>query len=296
VEHVSDIAVFCVVVEKGSFTAAAGALALSKGAVSKYVGRLEQRLGARLLNRTTRRLSLTEAGTALYRRASTALAELKEAEQEATDHADRPRGQLRVSAPGFYGYKILAGRLGEFHRRYPDIQMDLSLDNRFVDLVEERFDVAIRISAPRDSALVMRRLADIPIVACASPEYLERHGRPGSPDELRDHACIIYTAMARAHEWTFVRDDGSHYSVSVEGRFRTNDDNLQREAALSGMGIINMPRLFVREEIERGELVELWPDRPARHVTLAVVYPSRRELPAKVRAFVDFMAECCRNE
>lgn len=290
-EPQSDTAVFVRVVEEGSFTAAAEALELSKGAVSKYVSRLEARLGARLLNRTTRRLTLTEAGEVLYRRASRALAELSDAEQEVSEHAGRPRGQLRVSAPAFYGAEILSRHLSEFHRRYPDISLELSLENRLVDLVEERFDVAVRMSAPKDSSLVMRKLADIPVVMCASPDYLRRHGKPQVPEDLRNHECLIYTLSPRPHEWIFFSKAGQRFAVTVRGSFRFNDDHAQRQAALDGLGILRMPKLFLDDAIERGELVQLFPDEASPNVTLAVVYPSRHELPTKVRVFVDYLAE-----
>lgn len=292
-ETVSDTAAFCRVVEAGSFTAAAEALGLSKGAVSKYVSRLEARLGVRLMNRTTRRLTLTEAGEAFYRRAARALEELGAAEQEVTDQADRPRGHLRVSVPTFYGAEILSRRLGAFHHRYPDISLELVMENRFVDLVEERFDVAVRMSAPRDSSLVMRKLAEIPVVICASPDYIARCGRPERPEDLREHECLIYTVAPRPHEWVMASRRGPRYTVAVDGSIRTNDDHTIRQAAKDGCGILRMPRLFVQDALDAGELIQLWPDGTSPGVTLALVYPSRHELPAKVRAFVEFMAEAC---
>ena len=282
---------FVRVVQDGSFTAAARSLELSKGAVSKTVNRLEARLGARLLNRTTRRLTLTEVGDAFYRRTVLALAELEDAEREVAEHTAQPRGHLRVSAPTFYGAEILSRHLAEFQRRFPDISLELRLENRLVDLVEERFDVALRMSAPRDSSLVMRHLADIPLRVCASPDYLARHGKPETPEDLRDHDCLLYLLVPRPHEWTFVSGDGRHYTVRVEGHFGTNDDHALRRAAMDGLGILRMPELFLREAIARGELVPLWPDAAAPGVTLAAVYPSRRELPRKTRAFIDFVAE-----
>lgn len=290
-EPISDAAVFIRVVDAGGFTAAARDLELSKGAVSKYVGRLESRLGTRLLHRTTRRLSLTEAGERFYRRAQAALAELSDAEREAADHSGTPRGHLRVSAPSFYGAEILARHLKGFRERYPDISLELVLENRLVNLVEERFDVAIRLSAPKDSSLVMRRLADIPLVVCAAPDYLHRHGKPATPRELPDHECLLYLLMSRPREWVFVDESGAHRAVEVRGSLATNDDHALRRAALDGQGILRMPSLFLREAIGRGELVQLWPDDACPAVTLAAVYPSRRELPRKVRAFVDFVTE-----
>lgn len=290
-EPISDAAVFVCVVDAGGFTAAARRLELSKGAVSKYVGRLESRLGTRLLHRTTRRLSVTEAGERFYRRAQAALAELNDAELEAADHSGAPRGHLRVSAPTFYGAEILARHLRTFRLRYPDISLDLELDNRLVNLVEERFDVAIRMSALQDSSLVMRRLAEISLVACASPDYLLRRGKPETPADLGRHECLIYLLAPRAHEWTFVDATGARYTVEVRGSLATNDDHTLRRAAMDGQGILRMPSLFVREAIERGALVQLWPDDACPAVTLAAVYPSRRELPRKVRTFVDFVTD-----
>lgn len=289
-EGVSDTAVFVRVVAQGSFTAAADSLGLSKGAVSKYVGRLEQRLGARLLNRTTRRLTLTEAGEAFYARAMHALAELEEAEHEVGRLAGRPRGYLRVTAPTFYGAEILSRHLSEFQTQYPDISLDLILDNRLVDLVNERIDVAVRMSAPRDSSLVMRKLAEIPMITCASPAYVAKHGRPETPADLRAHNCLIYALSARPNEWVFRSAAGRRFVVDVRGNLRTNDDHTMRRAALDGLGILRMPRLFLEDAIQRGELVSLWADTWATSVTLALVYPSRQALPAKIRVFVDFVA------
>jgi DNA-binding transcriptional LysR family regulator len=286
-----DTAVFVRVVDEGGFTAAAETLGLSKGAVSKVVSRLEARLGARLLNRTTRRLTLTEVGETFYRRAAVALAELEEAESEVAEHTGKPRGYLRVSAPAFYGAEILSRHLSEFQRRYPDISLELMLENRLVNLVEERYDVAIRMSAPRDSSLVMRKLAKIPLLVCASPAYLSQRGSPETPEELREHECLIYLLVPRPHEWAFVGEHGERYTVMVEGRLSTNDDHALRQAAIDGLGILRMPELFVRQALNRGELVQLWPEAASPGVTLAVVYPSRRELPGKVRAFVDYIAE-----
>jgi len=290
-EQISDAAVFVRVVEDGSFTAAAASLNLSKGAVSKYVSRLESAIGARLLNRTTRSLTLTEAGTEFYARASRALAELREAAEEAREHADNPRGHLRVAAPPFYASEILSPQLHEFHRRFPDITVELLLDNRLIDLIEKRVDVAVRMSAPEDSSLVMRKIADIPLVECASPAYIERHGKPRVPRELSEHACLIYTASPRPHQWTFVGEDGQPYSVSVNGFFELDDDHTMRQLAFDGLGIIRMPKLFLQDAIDRGCLLPLWPEGVSSKVTFATLYPSRSGLPAKARAFVDFVFE-----
>lgn len=288
---IDDIAVFCRVVERGSFTAAAESLDRSKGAVSKAVSRLEATLGVRLLHRTTRRQTLTEAGERFHARAARMLDELAEAVSEVSDHADRPHGHLRVSLPGFFGAEIFSRFVGAFRQQYPDITLELVHSNRFVDLVAERFDAAIRVSAPVDSSLVMRRLAEVPMVCCASPAYLERRGRPDAPEDLRNHDCMIYTGSAKPLEWAFLDTAGHPLSVAVDGGLHTNDDHTLRQAAIDGCGIVRMPRLFLEDAIAKGEIVPIWPDSHSPSVTLAVVYPSRRELPRKVRAFVDFLAE-----
>jgi DNA-binding transcriptional LysR family regulator len=290
-EPVSDAAVFVRVVEEGSFTGAATSLELSKGAVSKYVSRLETTLGARLLNRTTRSLTLTEAGTAYFQRASRALEDLRQAAEDVIEQAGSPRGHLRVAAPPFYAAEILAPHLHAFHKQYPLVTVQLMLENRLIDLVEERVDLAIRMSAPEDSSLVMRRIASIPIVVCASPGYLERHGTPREPSELGSHRCLIYTVPPRAHQWPFIDEKGDHYTVHVQGPFELNDDHALRQLAFDGLGLIRMPRLFLNDAIEEGRLVQIWPDDISRPVTLAALYPSRAGLPAKARAFIDFVLE-----
>lgn len=287
-----DVVAFCRVVETGAFTAAADALGLSKGAVSKAVSRLETRLGVRLLHRTTRRQTLTEAGQQFFARAGRVVGELEEAAREVSEHAGRPRGHLRISAPEFFGAEILSRHLGEFRRRYPDITLEIKHANRFVDLVEERFDAAIRISAPVDSSLVMRKLAEIPMVFCASPEYLLRRGRPETPVDLRDHDCLIYTGSTRPKEWQVLDADGLPEAIAVDGGLHTNNDHTLRQVALDGGGIVRMPRLFLADDLRDGRLVQLWPDGIALPVTLAAVYPSGRDLPRKVRAFIDFLVEC----
>lgn len=290
-DRLSDTAMFVQVMESGSFTAAADTLDVSKSAVSKAVSRLEDRLGVRLINRTTRKLSLTEAGEGFLDRASRALADLADAEAEVTEHADQPRGRLRVTAPSYYGAAILTPRLGEFRERYPQIQLELELSNRFVDLVAERMDVAVRMSAPRDSSLVMRSLGRIPMVAAASPDYLERRGRPESPEDLGGHDCLVYSLQDRPRDWVFGSSEAGTRTIAVTGCFQSNDDHALRQAALEGFGVLRMPKLFLADELASGRLVQLFDDRAMPPVTLAAVYPSRQDLPAKVRAFVDFLAE-----
>src|SRR6185295_9001405 len=198
-DALTDIAVFVRVVERGSFTLAADDLALSRAVVSKYLSRLEDRLGARLLHRTTRRLSLTEAGAALFEASRGALERIEEAEAAVAQFQSEPRGRLRVSAPMSFGILHLGPLLADFARAHPKVSMDLRLDDRYVNLVEDGIDVAVRIGALSDSSLVARKLAVTRAIACASPAYLAEHGTPESPEDLATHNCLIYSYLSTAN-------------------------------------------------------------------------------------------------
>jgi DNA-binding transcriptional LysR family regulator len=294
----SDVAVFLRVVEAGSFTAAADSLEVSKAAVSKYISRLEAALGSRLLQRTTRRLTLTEAGSAYYARAAAALGELDAANEALAALSGEPRGHLRVSAPGYLGALHLAPLLGGFLKTHPAITLDLDLSNRLVDLVQERFDVALRISAHADSSLVARAIAPCPTVICATPEYLVRRGTPRHPADLAEHECLIYGLMRTPHEWRMRKRGRSKGSgkgrwvvVPVKGALRCNDDIALKQWLLEGLGIRQFPRFFVENELKRGEVVELLPGWESPPLTISAVFATRQHLAPKVRAFVDFVAE-----
>ncbi|HEY4542872.1 MAG TPA: LysR family transcriptional regulator, partial [Noviherbaspirillum sp.] len=254
------MAVFVEVIQRGSFTAAAEHLEISKAVVSKYVGRLEQRLGARLLNRTTRRQTLTEAGEALYRKASTALADLGAAEESVLELTGKPRGRLRVTAPAHFGDVFLARMFTAFKLRYPDISLDVDMDNRIIDMVKDRFDVAIRITSPRSSSLVARKLATVRSLTCASPAYLKRHGRPFTPADLREHECLNYSLDRTPSEWQYRRPHGRWVAVRAQGSFRCNSEGMLKQAALDGLGILNIPDLFIQGELSEGRLVTVLDD------------------------------------
>lgn len=287
----SDIAVFVRVVELGSFTKAADALEISKAAVSKYVNRLEQRLGARLLHRTTRRLTLTEAGQALYGRSSAALAELGEAENDVAQLTGKPRGMLRVSAPTYFGSTTLAPHIKEFRARYPEIALDLDLSDRLVDLVKERFDVAIRISAMHDSSLVAMRLAPCPTALVASPAYLCRHGTPKAPADLSSHEGLGYSIVRTPNEWRFRAAKGRWVTITVRSTIRCNNDFALKQFALDGLGIVFFPRFFVENDLAGGELVQVLGNYPGPDLSINAVYETRRHLLPKVRAFLNFLTE-----
>jgi DNA-binding transcriptional LysR family regulator len=288
-DTLSEMAVFARVVQFRSFTAAAKDLGLSKSAVSKQVSRLEDRLGARLLNRTTRRLSLTEVGEAFYERCARIVDEARAAEAEAMNLADAPRGVLRINAPMTFGTQHLAPAIPAFLDLYPDIEMDLVLDDRIVDLIAEGFDAGVRITSMADSSLVARRIAPSRHIVCAAPAYLEKHGRPTVPDDLRDHNCLGYSYRARGADWTVIGPDGP-VSVPVRGGLRTNNGDVLRTAALAGLGIVAAPTFNVGDDLRSGRLVALFEEAaPATHAIYAV-YPHRRHVLPKVRAFVDFLA------
>lgn len=294
-QNLSDIAVFVEVVGRGSFTAAADALEISKAAVSKYVSRLEDRLGARLLNRTTRRLTLTEAGAVLYDQAQAALAELKAAESGVLELSGAPRGRLRVTAPAYFGNAFLMPIVSRFLSDYPEISIDLDLDNRIVDVVEQRFDVAVRITTLTDSSLVARRLSEVGLVTVASPAYLARHGTPTQPHQLGDHVALTYSIDRTPNEWSYRDKNGAALAVRVRGCLRCNNDDALKQAALDGVGIARFPEIFVAAEIDDGRLVRILDAFEPLPSSLCAVFPSRANLAPKVRVFVDYLAQHLRT-
>lgn len=290
-QSLTDIAIFVKVVELSSFTAAADALEMSQPVVSKAVTRLEEKLGARLLNRTTRRLSLTEAGSELYRRSVRALEEIENAELEVARFQTEPRGTLRVSAPMSFSILELGAKLDRFLDRYPGVTMELSLDDRRVDLVEEGFDVAIRIAHLRDSSLVARKIVPCRQVLCASPAYLKKHGTPERPEDLLEHNCILYSFLTNAREWRLVDEQGETHVVPLKGSLQTNNGLVNRAACISGVGIVMLPTFYVGDQLRSGELVPILCKFRPVDIAVYAVYPERRNLTPKVRAFVDFLAE-----
>ena len=290
-DNLADIAVFVRVVERGSFTLAADDLALSRAVVSKYVSRLEERLGARLMHRTTRRLSLTEAGAALFEASRGAIERIEEAEAAVAQYQVAPKGRLRVSAPMSFGILQLGGALAEFSAKYPDISLDLQLDDRFVNLVEEGVDVAVRIGALTDSSLVARRIAKTQTVACASPAYLAERGEPERPEDLTVHDCLLYAYLSTANVWRFQGPDGRAIPVAVSGPIRANNGILLADAAAAGRGVLMGPSFYVAARIRAGQLRRILADYRLPELGIHAVYPQRELVPPKVRVFVDFLLE-----
>ncbi len=289
-DSLSGMAVFARVVEERSFTAAAHQLGLSKAAVSKQVTRLEERLGARLLNRTTRRLNLTEIGAAFYQRCVRILAEAEEAELAVTRLHATPRGTLRVDAPLSFGVRYIAPALPEFMRRYPELRVDLTLTDRFVDLIEEGYDLAIRIAHLPDSSLIARKLGESRRIVCATPDYWAEHGRPAAPADLAGHNCFGYSYLATRNEWRFQGPAGPA-AVRVAGSLTSNNGDILRAAALGGLGVVLTPTFMVCDDLRAGTLEPVLADFPVEPQGIHAVYPHNRHLSAKVRAFVDYLLE-----
>ena len=284
----SDIAVFVTVVDLGSFTAAADRLGVSKSQASKCVGRIEQTLGARLLHRTTRRLRLTEAGSTLYESSKRALAEIDDAQIAVSRLQGEPRGTLVVGASTAFGSAQLPSVLRELAAQYPQLAVDLRLEDRHIDLVREGVDVAVRITAEvQDSTLVYRRLGRNRQVVCASPEYVEKHGSPLTPQDLAHHDCIAHTQRATPRTWHFTAPGGGRMAVNINGRIAANNSLAVRQAALEGLGIIELNSYLVGPEIAAGRLVRLLPQYEPRELSIYAVFAQRRYLAPKVRVFID---------
>ncbi|MBI1208039.1 MAG: LysR family transcriptional regulator [Azospirillum sp.] len=284
-----DMIAFLRVVEAGSFTGAAERLGISKSAVSRRMTELEDRLGTRLLNRTTRRLSVTEAGRAFYQRCVGIAADLDDAERAAADLDRAPRGLLRIAAPLSFGVRHLAPALPEFLANHPALTIETDLSDRITDLVEEGFDVAIRIARLRDSSMIARRLAPCRLAVAASPAYLERFGRPRDPDALAEHNCLIYTNSPLSDQWQF-EFDGTAQTVRVTGNLRANNGDILAKAAIAGLGITILPTFLLGEALNDGRLICLFADRLRPQLAVYAVYPPGRHLSSKVRVLIDFLA------
>ncbi len=293
-DRFAELRAFTEVVRTGAFVKAADVLDLSKTAVSRQVSDLEKRLGVRLLNRTTRRLSLTDEGQRFHEHARTVLAELEAAEADVMTRAREVTGLLRITAPLSFGILRLAPLWPEFRALHPGATLDVTLEDRVVDLVDQGYDLAIRIARLPDSTLVSRRLASTRMVLCAAPAYLRQHGTPRHPRELAAHATLAYTYWSSGDEWQFAGPQGPA-SVRVQPWMHTNNGDICRAAALAGSGVILQPSFLVAEDLRRKTLVELMPEFRAVELGVYAVYPTRRYLLPRVRAMVDFLADRFRD-
>ena len=290
-DRFDSLRAFTQVVESGSFARAAERMRMSTSAVSRHIAELEAHLQNRLLNRTTRRVVLTEAGRAFYDRSLQLLQDLEEAENEAARSARLPRGTLKVSTSVNFGVRHTAPAITGFLARYPELSFDISLSDRVIDLVEEGVDVAIRIGSVGSDSVVARQLGETLVVPCASPEYLTRHGAPRTPEELAAHNCLTYEYGASRNLWRFVDGDGRERQARVAGNLHSNNGDLLAEAAAQGAGIVYQPTFIVGDAVRAGRLVPLLQDFQAPPLPIYAVYPSRKHLSAKVRLFVDFLIE-----
>ncbi len=288
-----EMRVFAAVVDAGSFVGASDALDMSKPAVSRYVADLETRLGVRLLHRTTRKLSLTEAGEVFYARCAELLGEIEEAEAEITARSGEAAGQLKVSAPVSFGLLHLAPLWAQFMARHPKVVLDVTLSDRMVDLVEEGFDVAVRIARLPSSSLISRKLSSTRMVLCASPDYLKNHGVPTQPADLAQHHIVAYSLLSMGDAWEFEGPEG-RVSVKVKPRMRTNSGDTCRAVALRNEGLVIQPSFLVGDDLRSGALVEVMRDHRSIEMGIYAVYPTRKHVLPKVRLLIDHLADAFR--
>ena len=292
-DRFQEMQAFTAVVDAGSFVRAAEALDVSKTVVSRLVGDLEARLGVRLRHRTTRKLSLTPEGEVFLERCRDALAAVQEAEAEVTAHAGEASGQLRVNVPVTFGLLHLAPLWPAFMAQHPNVVLDVTLSDRLVDLVDEGYDAAVRISRMHSSSLVSRPLTSTRLVLCASPKYLRRHGRPRHIKEISNHAVAAYTLLAMGEKWEFEGPDGP-VSVQVNPVLRSNSGDTCCAAALQHRCMVLQPTFLVGPQLASGELVEVLPHYRSYELGIHAVYPSRKHLSPKVRVLVDFLVDAFR--
>ncbi len=289
-DSLSGMVVFTRVAERESFTAAARDLKLSKSAVSKQLVRLEDRLGVQLIHRTTRRLSLTEVGRTFYERARRIVDDAEAAEQAASTLHSELRGTLRINSPLSYGLRILAPLLPEFMTRHPDLNVDISFNDRQMDLIEDGFDMGIRIAKLMDSSLIARKLGQTKLALAASPGYWRKNKKPSHPQELITHTCLLYDYRSNPREWQFTGPDGP-LTVQVGGRLRTNNGDALLTAAITGLGVCYVPSFLAEEHLKTGQLETALEDFMTDGVPIHAVWPQNNHLSAKVRGFVDFLVE-----
>ncbi len=286
-----DMRIFVNAVDAMSFTGAAAKLGLSKQFVSRRISSLEQALGARLLLRTTRRLAVTDLGRVYYDRARRILDDVEAANLAVSSQGERPRGNLRVSAPMSFGTMFLGSVIPSFLTTFPDVTIELELNDRTVDIIGEGYDVAVRIGALADSSLIARAIAPMRMVTCASPRYLETHDAPPTPDDLHAHALLPYGHSQRVN-WTYTRD-GHSVEIPVAGRLRVNNGELARDAAVAGLGITWLPVFIVAPALLSGRLVTVLDEFAPAPSAIHVVYPQHRQASLVIRAFSDFLSSAC---
>ncbi|GCF91670.1 LysR family transcriptional regulator [Shewanella sp. M-Br] len=289
-EHFSALPIFVTVVECGSFSLAGQKLGLSKSAVSKRITLLEQSLGIQLLHRTTRSLSLTEAGARYFDYVRPAVKLAADGLDAISELQQAPQGNLRIAIPMVFGRLHIAPLIPEFLRRYPKIQLQMQMDDKTTDLIAGGFDLAIRIGELPDSSLIARKIAPCLSVICASPEYIARHSAPQTPQQLSQHNCLFYSYFRDGVEWTFLSLQGST-RIQPNGNYQVNNSDAIHQATLDGVGIANLPRFMVDADLQVGRLQALLADHPLPEHGIYAVYPQRKYLPTKVSVLIEFLME-----
>ena len=295
-DPLSRIGIFIAVVKHASFAGAARELGITSSAVSKQIQNLEYELQVKLLNRTTRNVSVTEEGSVFYERAGRALEDLQEAKEQINELKSHPRGPLKVSVPVSLGDKYLGRAIASFARLHPDVELDVSFDNRFVDVVGEGFDAIVRIGALKDTSLVSRKLASCPIVLSASADYLKRSGTPQTPDDLANHNFLLYTRNPGPAEWHYRDGAGKEGRVALKGTFKSDSGDMMRAAAIEGLGITLLPVFDAAEHLASGDLVrilteyESWPQR-----NIHAIFPPNRFVSTRLRLFIDHLVWVCKD-
>ena len=290
-DKLSSMKAFTVVASTGSITAAAVQLELSKSMVSKHMAYLENMLDSQLLHRSSRGVRLTELGEQYRDQCKQILTQIEDAESLISQRNQKPGGTLKVTAPTSFGTYHLAPKIANYEKMYSEVSVELSLNDKIVDLVEDGFDLAIRIGKLDDSSLIARKLTETELVVCAAPAYLDHHGIPQTPADLLDHNCLIYKPSTAYDEWLFGGEQ-DEFSQQVSGDFVTNTGDALRMAAIKERGLVQLPNYIVKSDIEEGELQTVLDDYRPAPVPIHAVYPERKNLPATVRAFIDYLQVC----
>jgi len=287
----NEIAIFVKVVDAGSFTGAAKSLGLPKSTVSRKITQLEERLGVRLLQRTTRTLSLTDTGSAYYNQCSRIISDVEEANIAVTEMQSKPQGLLRITAPMLFGAEVLSDLVAEFLQQNPEIQLEIVLTDQPLDLIQEGIDVAFRVGHLADSSLIARSLGNIKVITCASPRYVEQNGSPKHPKEVANHTTLGWNPV---NTWEY--DTPENITIDVKPKVKVNDIQSMHKMALTGLGIARLPAFVCADDIKSGRLVPLLCDWSYKSTPIHALYPSNRHLSVKVRSFVDYIVEELRRE
>ncbi|MGB1077436.1 MAG: LysR family transcriptional regulator [Bdellovibrionales bacterium] len=295
-DHLSRIGIFIEVVKHSSFAGAARSLKITSSAVSKQIQNLEHDLQVKLLNRTTRHVSVTEEGAIFFERASRAMEDLQEAEEQIYELKSCPRGTLKISVPMSLGMECLKPTISSFAKKYPEVIMDVSFDDKIVDVIDGGYDLVVRIGALKDSSLIARRLSSCPFVVCASDEYFQKYGIPKHPDDLVHHNVLAYTRNNAPHGWRYKDKNGQEGYVSLQGTFKSDTGEMMSEIALQGLGLTILPIFYVADHIKSGALrsvlqdFQTWP-----HRDIHAVFPPSRYLSTRLRLFVEHLVQDCKN-